>query len=123
MFTWGTVQPPRALHKVRRNAVKRWAYTLGNMPTKKKPAKRKAKARTQYVLMISYSLRKHQWGSLDSSLQKKLGSSAGSGTGFGWRDIDWWFKTRKARDAAAKKAMDMKLTGVKIETSEYRDED
>lgn len=68
----------------------------------------------KYIVFVSYSLALHEWGSLDSCLEKILGTSGGGGTGFGERDLDWSFDTKKEAEEAAEKIRALELKGVYV---------
>lgn len=97
---------------------------MGMKPRKKpvplKSPKRKETLDKYYTLAVSYDLSVHDWGSLDKQLEKAVGQhSDGAGTGFGARDIDWSFDTKRARDTARKRVDALGLEGISVDVAEY----
>lgn len=84
------------------------------------------KNRMQYVLGCSYDLSKHAWGSLDDALDMIVGeSSAGSGTGFGQRDVDWYFTSATKRNQAfhSLESLQYEMDGIRLWVDDYTEED
>ena len=68
--------------------------------------KSKAKMNLIHSLSVEYPLDKYKWGSLDPVFRKLVKQSeSGGGTGFGVRDLSFYFKT-KTQAASAKKRVD-----------------
>jgi len=72
-----------------------------------------------YSLTVSYDLEIYEWGSLDSKIEKKVGSDkyAGSGTGFGLRELFFEFPTKRGADGGLKRLKEMKLKKCKAKVS------
>ena len=70
-------------------------------------------------LNISYSCQRWEWGELDEPLAKIVGrEEGGAGTGFGYRDISFYFATKPAAERARERVIahikKNKWKGVKV---------
>ena len=71
------------------------------MAKTKTKTKSKSKSKSKTHLVVSYSTDTYEWGSLDKRIEKAAKCEmGGAGTGFGERDLSFWFKTRKQAERA-----------------------
>lgn len=93
-------------------------------PKKKKDKKatKKSRRKETYRLAVSYNLNDYGWGSLDSAARAiARREEGGAGTGFGMRDLGFWFSTIGGAKSAAKRfAKDGRFT---IEGISYEGDD
>ena len=69
-----------------------------------------------WYLGVSYCLEEHEWGVLDEQLEEVVGTMCnGTGTCFGYRDMDWDFPTKKDAEEARDRLM---LAGLEVEIHE-----
>jgi hypothetical protein len=69
----------------------------------------------KYDLEVSYPLAKYNWGMLDKTIEQVSHRNVvGGGTGFGYRDIHFSFKTKKGRSNTKARIEALKIVGLQI---------